>query len=229
MTAVGKLEAVQNIEQTGQTFNPGRPVAGGNPAKRDQILDGAKKVFALSGFDGASMNDITRAAGVSKGTIYVYFQSKEELFAALIQREREHVMNHVQSILQEDKPLEEVLFNFGMTFAKHMTSQNTIKGMRMVLGVIDNMPEVARAFLSCGPTKGAHQLKDYLLVHVESGALKIDDTLLAARQLADLCLCGQFRPALFGESSQPPKDEELVSTVRSAVKLFLNAYSTKQA
>lgn len=229
MTAVGKLAAVQNSSQAEPACHHGRPVAGANPAKRDQILDGAKKVFAISGFDGASMNDITRAAGVSKGTIYVYFQSKEELFAALIQREREHVFNHVQSVLQEDKPLEEVLVNFGMAFARHMTSQNTIKGMRMVLGVIDNMPEVARAFLSCGPTKGAHLLKDYLVAHVESGELKIDDTLLAARQLADLCICGQFRPALFGEYSEPRDEAEVAVTVRSAVNMFMKAYATRQA
>ena len=49
----------------------GRRVAGEDPAKREQILDGAKRVFMEQGFEAASMNDITRAAGVSKVTIYV--------------------------------------------------------------------------------------------------------------------------------------------------------------
>ena len=61
-----------------------RHAAGMDPAKRDQILDGATKVFLESGFDAASMNDICRVAGVSKGTIYVYFANKEDLFEALI-------------------------------------------------------------------------------------------------------------------------------------------------
>ena len=43
-------------------------------AKRRQIMEGARTVFLASGFDGASMNDVARAAGVSKGTLYVYFE-----------------------------------------------------------------------------------------------------------------------------------------------------------
>ena len=57
-------------------------------AKRRQILDGARRVFLADGFDGASMNDIARVAGVSKGTLYVYFDSKEALFEALIREDR---------------------------------------------------------------------------------------------------------------------------------------------
>ena len=66
----------------------GRFAAGADPVKRGQILDGAKRVFMKLGYDAASMNDVTREAGVSKGTIYVYFQSKEDLFGALVEREK---------------------------------------------------------------------------------------------------------------------------------------------
>ena len=75
----------------------GRPAAGQDPVKRQQIIDGARRVFIDMGFDAASMNDITREAGVSKGTIYVYFASKEELFEALIEEERGTIFNeHVR-------------------------------------------------------------------------------------------------------------------------------------
>ncbi len=56
-------------------------------AKRRQIMDGARQVFLSAGFDGASMNDIARAAGVSKGTLYAYFNSKDALFEAIIRGE----------------------------------------------------------------------------------------------------------------------------------------------
>ena len=58
-------------------------------AKRRQIVDGARAVFLAQGFDAASMNDIARAAGVSKGTLYVYFKNKEELFEAIVEQECE--------------------------------------------------------------------------------------------------------------------------------------------
>ena len=56
-------------------------------AKRRQIVEGARQVFLSAGFDGASMNDIARTAGVSKGTLYAYFSSKDELFEAIIRGE----------------------------------------------------------------------------------------------------------------------------------------------
>ena len=52
-------------------------------AKRRQILEGARAVFLAQGFDAASMGEIARAAGVSKGTLYVYFENKEQLFQAI--------------------------------------------------------------------------------------------------------------------------------------------------
>jgi AcrR family transcriptional regulator len=52
-------------------------------AKRRQIMDGAREVFLAQGFDAASMGEIARKARVSKGTLYVYFDSKEQLFEAI--------------------------------------------------------------------------------------------------------------------------------------------------
>src|SRR3954447_22684892 len=59
-------------------------------SKRRQILEGARKVFMDLGFDGASMGEIARAAGVSKGTLYVYFADKFRLFAAIVEEETVH-------------------------------------------------------------------------------------------------------------------------------------------
>src|SRR5512142_2194538 len=56
-------------------------------AKRRQILAGASKVFMDLGFDGASMGEIARAAGVSKGTLYVYFADKNRLFETIVEEE----------------------------------------------------------------------------------------------------------------------------------------------
>ena len=82
----------QQCRTANETKSPtsGPRSAGDDPAKVRQILDGARKVFLNLGFDGASMGDIARAAGVSKGTLYVYFENKAELFSALIADERKH-------------------------------------------------------------------------------------------------------------------------------------------
>src|SRR5215470_18655483 len=65
-----------------------RAVGDEDSSKRRQILDGAHKVFMDLGFDGASMGEIARAAGVSKGTLYVYFPDKYGLFEAIVEEEK---------------------------------------------------------------------------------------------------------------------------------------------
>ena len=63
------------------------PVGDEDSSKRRQILDGARRVFMDLGFDGASMGEIARSAGVSKGTLYVYFADKNRLFEAIVEEE----------------------------------------------------------------------------------------------------------------------------------------------
>ncbi|MBS0470200.1 MAG: TetR/AcrR family transcriptional regulator [Proteobacteria bacterium] len=53
-------------------------------ARPGEILESALKVFAAKGFAGARMEDIAREAGVTKGTIYLYFENKEAVFKALV-------------------------------------------------------------------------------------------------------------------------------------------------
>src|ERR1043165_9423332 len=67
------------------TLIPAAHSAEEDSAKRRQILDGAHKVFMDLGFDGASMGEIARVAGVSKGTLYVYFTDKSQLFGAVVE------------------------------------------------------------------------------------------------------------------------------------------------
>src|SRR5687768_13872518 len=92
----------------------GRFAAGEDPAKRKQIMEGATRVFMKLGFEAASMNDITREAGVSKGTIYVYFQNKEELFVAMVEQERAAFLATVRSVLSNSGKVDKTLYDFGV-------------------------------------------------------------------------------------------------------------------
>ena len=76
-----------------------------NRAKRRQILDGARKVFLESGFDGASVNDIVRETGVSKGTVYAYFPSKERLFETLVFEDRRDQAERLFEGLDRTRPV----------------------------------------------------------------------------------------------------------------------------
>jgi len=67
-------------------------------ARRDEILAAARRVFAERGFRGTTIADIAGEAGIALGTIYLYFPSKEAVFAALNQRLGEIVSGSVQDI-----------------------------------------------------------------------------------------------------------------------------------
>ncbi|HEY0351636.1 MAG TPA: helix-turn-helix domain-containing protein, partial [Gemmatimonadales bacterium] len=53
-------------------------------ARAEEILDAAQQVFGESGFARAKLDDVARLAGVSKGTLYLYFDSKETLFREMV-------------------------------------------------------------------------------------------------------------------------------------------------
>src|SRR5260221_3639738 len=77
--------------------------------KRRQIVEGARQVFLAQGFDAASMGEIARVAGVSKGTLYVYFKSKEELFEAIVGQQCRAQADQIFNFDPDDHDVEGVL------------------------------------------------------------------------------------------------------------------------
>lgn len=218
------IEAAKRPEGHG-----GRPAAGEDPVKREQILDGAHRVFMRMGYDASSMNDITREAGVSKGTLYVYFRNKEDLFAAMVQRQKARVMERLQEALG-DKPLAEALHDFGIAFAGYILSDSAIRAQRIVIGVLERMPDVTSSFFKVGPNYGPALLARFLDRQMKAGMLKpLDDTVWVARQFGDLCLAGLYRQRLFGEMREAPSAELIERNVEAAVRIFLIAYGTGKA
>ena len=95
-------------------------------AKRQQILEGARRSFMAHGFDAASMGAIAREAGVSKGTLYVYFDSKEALFSALINETRRKTAERLLAFESDGRAVEEVLEEFGKALIAKLTSPENV-------------------------------------------------------------------------------------------------------
>src|SRR5690242_8306273 len=166
--------------------------------KRQQILDGARKAFLEHGFDGASMNDIVKAAGVSKGTLYAYFPSKEKLFGDLVFADkRSQVERTFARFIGDKRAVPEVLIDIARTLAGMLCTKPSLNYSRTVMGAASKFPEIGRAFYEAGPKYGATMLADYFRSRVEAGELKIDDIDLAAMQFQDLCNSGITKPLMF--------------------------------
>jgi AcrR family transcriptional regulator len=77
--------------------------------RRNQILDAATKVFVRLGFQHARMDDIVEESGLSKGTLYWYFKSKEDIINAILRRLFTGELENLESLLQAEGPASERL------------------------------------------------------------------------------------------------------------------------
>ena len=194
-------------------------------SKRRQILDGARKVFMDLGFDGASMNEIARSAGVSKGTLYVYFADKNRLFEAILENEALE-QGKVAFNLDPARDVETTLREFGQAYMALLCRPGGGSWIRTVMAIAERMPEVGRRYYANVLEKLNTRLADYLKARVATGDLKIDDCGLAAAQFMEVCKATLFLPFVF-QAAPAPSAERIAEVVDSATRMFLAAYQAK--
>jgi AcrR family transcriptional regulator len=191
-------------------------------AKRRQIMEGARAVFLASGFDGASMNDIARSAGVSKGTLYAYFDSKDDLFEAIIRGEFAQAAERMCTFRREGD-VRDMLTDFGVRLISRMTEPSVLALSRVVVAAVEKFPKIGVAFYEAGPLFGATRLAGELAGLEQARALKVPDPERAAWQFVDLCQSYVYKRILFGVVDRV-EPEEIEAAVNAAVDVFLKAY-----
>lgn len=194
-------------------------------AKRQQILAGATEVFMAKGFDAASMGEIARVAGVSKGTLYVYFEDKEKLFEAIVQEACRVQAEHVFDLDPNDHDVDAVLTRTGIAYGTVMCRPEGISALRTVVAIAARMPDLGRVFYETGPKDGVRKLTAYLEAQVAAGVLTIEDCEVVATQFIDSLMSTTFKPMLFNYDG--PTGERIAYVVKIAVRAFLAAYRKK--
>jgi AcrR family transcriptional regulator len=177
------------------------------------------------GFDGASMGEIARAAGVSKGTLYVYFADKNRLFEAIVERE----MFDQQKVAFNFDPARDAattLHEFGMAYIQLLCRPGGGSAIRTVMAIAERMPDVGRRYYEQVLENNIHRLAFYLDSRVAMNDLAIDDCQLAASQFMLTCQAALFLPFIF-QAAPPPSLERMTQVVESATRMFLAAYQVK--
>jgi AcrR family transcriptional regulator len=201
------------------------PSADEDRAKRRQIIDGARAVFLEFGFDGASMGEIARAAGVSKGTLYVYFADKNSLFCEVV--EQESLAQGMLSFdFSPDRDVETTLKAFGNAYIALICNPRGGSAIRTVMAIAERMPEIGRRYYERVIAHTIGRFGHYLESHVASGTLRIDDCQLAAAQFMQACQATLFLPFVF-QATEPPSPARIKGVVDSATRMFLAAYGTR--
>jgi AcrR family transcriptional regulator len=202
-----------------------KPVAAetrGDPAKRRQIIDGACHVFLAQGFDAASMGAIAKEAGVSKGTLYVYFKNKEELFEAIVEQQCRQQAEQIFTF-DQTADIKAELQRVGEELVRFLCRPGGLPSLRTIIAIADRMPELGARFYQAGPARGIASLKGYLESKVAEGLLEPHDSEVAAAQFIDACVSLTFKPMLFNHSGLPG-DAHIAYVVGIAVRTMLAAY-----
>ncbi len=191
--------------------------------KFEQVLAGARQVFMADGFEGASVDDIARAAGVSKATLYSYFPDKRHLFMEVATIECTRMADRTMELVGEDNPVREVLNVAAAQLVRFLLSDFAQQCFRICVAERERFPELGRAFYAAGPEMGRARLSEYLREAVANGELAIDDVDMAAEQFSELCKVKLWHRAVFG-IQDTFSEQEIDEVVLYAVDMFLARY-----
>ncbi len=158
-------------------------------ARPGEILDAAMTVFAEKGYAAARMDDIAARAGVTKGTIYLYFQSKEDVFKSLARR---HVGDNLADIAKQAEGYQGTVRDF-LTMLMAVIAAKIERGdiailPKIIIGESGNFPELARIWRSEVIEKGLGMLSGVIAKGIARGEIRDLPPGMPVDYLARLCI-----------------------------------------
>ena len=206
-----------------------RPVGPGRPkdlGKRAAILDAARRMFTQQGFDGASMDQIAAAAGVSKLTVYSHFGDKEALYVAVVKSYCEQQLPSTLFESEPGLPLRERLLSIAHAFYSMISSPEAVAGHRMLCTPQLASSSLTQLFWEAGPKRIQGEFAALLERRVAAGELDIADVSRAASQFFCLLKGESHARLVFGCGEV--RDFNVDEHVAATVELFLRAYARQR-
>lgn len=196
--------------------------------KYDQVLEGARIVFMRDGFEGASVDEIARAAAVSKATLYSYFTDKRLLFSEVARVECNRQAQEALDVIDTDGPIRQVLHAAADRLVRFFLSEFGQQVYRICVAESHRFPELGRRFYESGPALLRKRLHTILSGAAARGDLNIADMDLAASQFGELCKSDLFMRRLCGVAGEIP-ETEIERVTHGVVDMFLARYGVPQA
>lgn len=190
--------------------------------RRQHILRVATEVFCELGYDGASMSAIAAKVGGSKGTLYNYFSSKDELLLAAMLEEAHEFQADIMSKLESNATLEVLLSNLVTRMVNKLyVDPKTAKLLRIVISVGDSSDIGLRFFTVLG--NGIWDRIQLLLANkIESGELINKDPEMMTSYLRGLCEFDMVRLLMGAMPNFTPEQAKERSC--SIIKSFFQTY-----
>ncbi len=205
-----------------------RAVPSRKDLKRQAIVTVARNAFLRDGYGGTAMSSIAAEVGGSKTTLWSYFPSKQDLFAAVIDDMVDRYGEALRVPLPPEGDPAETMRSLGQSLMKTLMRPQIIALHRMITGEAGRFPELGSVLFERGPARGHARVSSWLAHLMQRGLLRTADPLIAARQFVALCQAGQFQKYLIGALNRVDK-AELDAEVEAAVETFLRAYAPESA
>jgi TetR/AcrR family transcriptional regulator, mexJK operon transcriptional repressor len=209
------------VSSPGKSAGPGRPKDLG---KRIAILDVAKRLFPVHGFDGVSMDQIAAEAGVSKLTVYSHFGDKESLFTAAIAAKCEEQLPAAMFLGELQGSVREQLTAIAGAFFALVTSDEALAMHRMMTMPGTGDSRMRALFWQAGPQRVKDEFADFLRARHALGELDVDDPKRAASQFFCLLKGEPHMQMLCGMCDALPSPEEIEHHLAATVDMFMRAY-----
>lgn len=191
--------------------------------RRKAFVDAAREAFFANGYAGTTMSSIASAVGGSKTTLWSYFPSKEELFAAVVDDIVEHYGEALSVQIPDDGDIVAALRQFGRALMNTIMSDQIIALHRLVMSEATRFPHLAEMFYERGPRRGKARLAEYMQRAMDRGCLRQGDPMLAVLQLSALCQAGVYQTELLN-LERSWSDSSLDAEIDVAVDTFCRAW-----
>lgn len=201
------------------------PKAARSGRKLEQVITGARTVFMRAGFEGASVDEIAREAGVSKATLYSYFSDKRLLFMEVAKAECRVQTEAAVHEIDFESPVEDVLRQAARRMTRFFLSNVGQQVYRIVVAESGRFPELGREFWESGPKRVREVLTEFFQAAVARGELRIQDFELAADQFPELCKARLHTRMAIGIQTEF-SDAEIDRVIDGAVEMFMARYGT---
>src|SRR5262245_59030678 len=169
-----------------------------------EILDAALDCFAERGFAATRMDDVATRAGVTKGTVYLYFKTKEDLFKALVRSLLLPNIERLEAAASSDVPAAVLIERLMAIWVGHVYPSRVSVLPKLILAEAGNFPELARFYLDEVVRRGRALLRSVLRRGVETGEFRpVDVDHVAYCVLAPLVFSVLWRHSFEPHDSAP--------------------------
>jgi AcrR family transcriptional regulator len=141
--------------------------------RMEELVDAALSVFAQRGFAAARIDDIAKRAGVAKGTLYLYFRSKEDMFEAVIREKMVPVAEAVERFSQDSQASATTMLKRQLEFAYDALTRSERRHIvRLILSEGHAFPEITKFYYEQLISRGMRAMERVIELGVERGEFK---------------------------------------------------------